>query len=188
MRLPRVRFTVRWMMILVLIVAGGLGWLAYRARIQREAIAAIERGGGKAYFDWEVTTYNGRYAPSLTPVAGASSRWPARLVRLLGPEYFGTLKSVIVGPRDADRVMDRVRHLNRLEQLSLSPGSDATDAGMANLADLSRLRSVMLSGTPRLSGACLAGLAGSVGLRRLIVHGGRPLGCRFGTVEGPHRP
>jgi hypothetical protein len=37
----------------VLIIGGGLGWLVYCARAQREAVAAIEAADGKVYYDWE---------------------------------------------------------------------------------------------------------------------------------------
>ena len=40
----RLRLSVRALMVLVLITGGGLGWLVYSARIQRDAIAAIQRG------------------------------------------------------------------------------------------------------------------------------------------------
>jgi hypothetical protein len=47
------RFSVRGMIVLVLVIAGWLGWLVRSARIQREAVAAIERFGGRVSYDWE---------------------------------------------------------------------------------------------------------------------------------------
>jgi hypothetical protein len=37
MRLPRVRFTVRRMMVVVIIIGVGLGWVAWRERLRRDA-------------------------------------------------------------------------------------------------------------------------------------------------------
>ena len=53
----------------------GLAWLANRARIQREAVAAIERTGGKAWYDWEWQND--------APVPDASTGWPAWLVEAI---------------------------------------------------------------------------------------------------------
>src|SRR5262245_23739149 len=49
----RLRISVRGLILLVLIVGGWLGWLVRSARIQREAVAAIQRDGGWVYYDWQ---------------------------------------------------------------------------------------------------------------------------------------
>ena len=46
------------LMVVVLITGGGFGWLMYRARIQRDAVAAIRRAGGLTYYDWEMREIN----------------------------------------------------------------------------------------------------------------------------------
>ena len=51
-RLP-FRLSLRPLMVLVLIVGGVLGWVGYRARVQRQAVAAIERAGAKAFYDFQ---------------------------------------------------------------------------------------------------------------------------------------
>ncbi len=51
---PRyLRFSVRGMIFLVLIVGGWLGWFIRSIRIERDAVAAITRTGGYVNFDWE---------------------------------------------------------------------------------------------------------------------------------------
>ena len=40
------RFSVRGMIVLVLVIGGWLGWIVRSARIQREAVAAIEKSAG----------------------------------------------------------------------------------------------------------------------------------------------
>jgi hypothetical protein len=32
---------------------GRLGWIVDRAKIQRDAVAAIQRGGGSAFYEWD---------------------------------------------------------------------------------------------------------------------------------------
>ena len=51
---PRwLRLSVRGLMVLTLIIGGGLGWLGRGARIQRNAVAAIQKAGGTVAYDWE---------------------------------------------------------------------------------------------------------------------------------------
>ena len=47
----RFGLSLRALMVLVLILGGGLGWIAHRARVQREAVAAIEKAGGKVDYN-----------------------------------------------------------------------------------------------------------------------------------------
>jgi hypothetical protein len=49
------RFSVRGLIVLVLVVGAGLGWTVRSARIQRDAVAAIERAGGSVgyHFQWD---------------------------------------------------------------------------------------------------------------------------------------
>ncbi len=48
-----VRFSVRGLMVLVLVIGAGLGWLVRSTRIQREAVAAIRDAGGSVKYGWE---------------------------------------------------------------------------------------------------------------------------------------
>ena len=47
------RISVRGLIILVLVIGGWLGWAVHNARIQREAVAAVERAGGEVMYDWQ---------------------------------------------------------------------------------------------------------------------------------------
>ena len=83
------RFSVRGLIVLVLVIGVWLGWIVRSARIQREAVAAIEKAGGIAsYYDWEWTT--GGIIPGRKPWA---PRW---LVDLIGVDYFGHVTTVAV--------------------------------------------------------------------------------------------
>ena len=85
------RFSVRWLIVLVLVIGAGLSWLVRSARIQREAVAAIEKAGGEVHFDWE--RKNG------TVVPGGKLWEPARFVKLLGVDYFGHVTYVTFATR-----------------------------------------------------------------------------------------
>jgi hypothetical protein len=52
------RFSMRGLIGLVLVISAGLGWAARNARIQREAAAAIWKAGGEVRYDQSAT--NGR--------------------------------------------------------------------------------------------------------------------------------
>ncbi len=47
------RFSVRGLIIVVLLIGGWLGWIVRGARIQREAVAAIIKERGLIEYDWE---------------------------------------------------------------------------------------------------------------------------------------
>ena len=49
------RFSLRGLIVVVLIIGGSLGWVVHRARVQRRAVAAIEKAGGTVEYegrDW----------------------------------------------------------------------------------------------------------------------------------------
>jgi hypothetical protein len=134
----RIRFSLRALMIAVLVLGVGLGWVVYRAQIQRNAVAAIERAGGSVLYDWHYK--NGR------PDSRGKSRWPKRLVDQLGPDYFGSVVFVFVPEKGSDVELAQVGRLNRLERLWVrSPA--VTDAGLAQLQNLTRLQNLMFAGS-----------------------------------------
>jgi hypothetical protein len=80
------RISLRALVVLDLITGGGLGWTVYRARDQRDAVAAIQHAGGTVTYDWEWT--NGKCNPRGEPI------WPKWLVERLGVDYFGHVVGV----------------------------------------------------------------------------------------------
>jgi internalin A len=131
------RFSVRGLIVLVLVIGAGLGWLVRSAHIQRDAVAAIERAGGNVAYDWEW-----EYAKSNPAGKPRAPRW---LVKLLGVDFFGHVTNVsdLIA---TDTSIVQIGSLTELERLSLS-GSPVGDSGAAHFERLTKLRALELRGT-----------------------------------------
>src|SRR5258708_2334610 len=112
----RVRLSVRTLMALVLIIAGGLGWVAYRARIQRQAVALILGVGGNVTYD---DPSLGGANPSPMSRALASLRnWVAQH---LGDDYCRTVTWVdLQGADIGDEGVAGLGAFDQLQYLDLS--------------------------------------------------------------------
>ena len=130
------RFSVRGMIVLVLVIGGWLGWIVRSARIQREAVAAIKSAGGAVWYNWEWR--NGRKFPG-KPWA------PEWLIGAIGVDYFGRVAGVRYSPYSRVRLAD-LKYLGDLSDLDLS-FTDFTDDGLENLAGLTNLVTLNLEAT-----------------------------------------
>jgi hypothetical protein len=157
MKFLRVQLSVRALMALVLALGGSLGWFVQRAQVQRDAVAAILRAGGRVSYDWQWN--NGRR------IVKGKPRWPGWLVDRLGPNNFADVTRVDLAARGTDEVLAYVGHLSRLQSLNVM-ASTVTDAGMAHLDGLTRLQALTLAYT-RVSDASLPHLKRLTGLRKL---------------------
>jgi hypothetical protein len=121
------RFSVRGLLVLVLVIGGGLGWIVHQAHVQRDAVGAITRAGGSVMYDWEWN--NGKSVPGGKPWA---PRW---LVDLIGVDYFGHVAMVdLWGAHvtDAELLQLHLRGLTDLSYLTLIDGQ-VSDAGIEKL-------------------------------------------------------
>jgi hypothetical protein len=147
--------SLRALIILVLVLGGGFGWVAHRAQTQRKAVAAIKRAGGTVAYDW--TWKNGMYDP-----IGSRSPWPNWLLDHVGPDYFHSVKFVSAGGqprRGNDALMVHIGRLADLECLSLNGCKDVTDRGLVHLRGLTELRVLDVSFTGA-TGRFLSNLSG----------------------------
>jgi hypothetical protein len=156
-RLGIFRVSVRALLVLILIIGCGLGWMAQVIRTgqdQRRAVAAIYQAGGWVVYDmaWEQQ----QNKPAWKPV------WPQWLVDCLGVDYFGNVVFINLHDRGTDELLARVAQLGHLKQLH-RPGSAVTDAGLAHLGRLRALQFLSLDDTQVTD----AGIASSTGLRGL---------------------
>ncbi len=126
---------VRGLIALVLVIGVGLGMLVRSARIQREAVAAIEAADGAVHYEWEWS--NGRAIPGGRPWA------PKWLVDLIGVDYFGSVTRVAFHfpvSVESDLVSVAARRSPRLEsRVFATPLNDARISILENLRDLREL-------------------------------------------------
>jgi Leucine-rich repeat (LRR) protein len=175
------RFSVRGMIVVLLLVGGWPGWIARGARIQREAVEAIEKAGGTVMYNWEYS--NGTMVPAGNPWA------PTWLVNLIGVDCFGHVTSVSLSQTGSGTTYAQVERLTRLERLNLLTssldysglerpkgltnlavlsliGTKVTDADLVNLKGLTKL-TVLDLGSTQVTDAGFVHLAGLPHLARL---------------------
>jgi hypothetical protein len=133
------------LMLVVALVAGWLGWICYRARVQREAWMAIRAAGGAVWFDWQLKDGH--------PTEGE----PGWLPRHLGSGFFEEVAAVWVFEEANDSLLFQIGRLRYLQWLNIN-SNQVTDAGLAAVAGLTNLQALDLSNT-RITDAGLASLA-----------------------------
>ena len=152
-------------MVLVLITGGGLGWVIYRARVQREAVAAITRAGGEFAYSWQRS--NG-----LPVLPRQKPPWPEWVRNRIGPDFLGTATFVrLMGARCDDEslraacrlpalrelwventtatelVVEDIRYLKKLEKFVLNQ-KDITARPLRHLREMAELRDLKLGKIP----------------------------------------
>jgi hypothetical protein len=170
------RFSLRWLVLLVTVVAITLGWFTVRmqqAAQQRAAIVAIEKLGGSLLYDWQMGVAKPRPPAPTRPPA---PRW---LYQLLGVDFFSNPYGIQPGgPGESDPFADEpmsctdddlvhLRHLEKLEFLALND-APISDKGLAHISVLTRLTSLGLNGT-RITDDGLRYLSGCKDLKSLFL-------------------
>jgi hypothetical protein len=170
------RLSVRGLIVFVLGIGIWIGWVVRSARIQRVAVAAIKRAGGRVAYDWERT--NGK--PDL-----AGKPWAPRwLVECIGVDYFGSVSEVslvglLQGPRST---IEHIGRLTRLKHLFVF-GSPIGDTALAHLKGHSSLEILFLDGT-QVTGAGLAHVSGLTNLTMLSLRGTRVCDSGLAHLRG----
>ena len=180
----RLRLRLRAMMIIVLGIAGVLGWIVHRAHVQRDAVAAIttlrRNTRGSVYYDWQYVAGQGdkvakpRGPKWMRELLGkfdeaAKPRGPKWMRDAFGPDLFDTVVNVnIEGDNVDDELLENVGKLHGVEFLTIQghAAPELTPAGMAQLRNLSRLKVLSVRGFTDSHGF-VAGLTGKTRLRRL---------------------
>jgi internalin A len=152
------RFSLRGLIVVVLVIGVGLGWVVREAHIQRDAVAAIRRAGCSVMYNWEWS--DGKLIPGGKPQA------PSWLVDLVGVDYFGHVTVVGCSFSASDATLADIGRLTRL-QLLYANSPYLGDAGLAHLKGLTKLTRLDLFGT-RVTDA---GVPHLTGLRKLSILG-----------------
>ncbi len=145
------QFSLRALLVLVLLVSVGMSWFAVRmekARRQKEAVEAIRKAGGGVVYDYE-------------PSEPLAPKWARAL---LGDDFFFDVFAVESWSGDfGDDEAIYLKRLTNLEVLFLK-GAQITDAGLANIKELANLESVHLSDT-QVTGSGIKHLQGITKLK-----------------------
>ncbi len=141
------RFTLRGLLVFILVLGASIGMMVRSARVQREAVTAIEKSGGTAHYNWTFT--------NRAFIQGGKPWAPSRLIDLFGIDYFGHVTYVRLRTT-TDDLLAHVARLDRVQHLSISDDSDI-NAGLAHLSGLTGLTELTLLFAP-VSGAGLAHL------------------------------
>jgi len=195
------RFSVRGLIVLVLVIGAGLGWIVRSARIQHDAVAAINRAGGRAYYGSD-------------PIAGSSgnllSGWKQKVGECIGIDYVDHVNFVQLGVRGnkagwqqavdclgdlgqvrmmnlmgtyvTDDVLAQLDGMNCLEELLLQHTS-ISDAGLIHVRHLANLRTLMISG-PGVGDEGLTHFRGLTNLKRLMLSGGGITNAGLAHLKG----
>jgi hypothetical protein len=102
------RFSLRGIIVLVLLVGVWLGWFVRGARVQRDDVAAIRRAGGWVAYELEQKN------PSV--VTWASVPMPGWLVNVIGVDFFSHVTAIGLPPSSSatDLVIANVGRLTRV--------------------------------------------------------------------------
>jgi hypothetical protein len=167
------RLTVRGLIALILFMALGLAWEAYRTRIQRRAIATIRAADGSVKYNWQWK--NGEPVPDAKPPA------PEQIVEFIGVDHFGNAKAVELYPRsrrdrdfnaedraNLEAALDSIKTLPQVEHVNLL-ASRVNDGELAKLNGVKTINHLGLNWT-EIGDAGLEQLAGLPNLTRLGLH------------------
>src|SRR5438132_1461123 len=135
------RFSLRSLFLLTLVLAAFLAWMTYKARQQGIAVAALKEMGCNIAYD---------YADDRSPTV------LERLRKLLGEEEPRSITGVSGSLAITDAALVHIGRLTQLQGLDLQ-GARVTDAGLAHLRGLTHLYTLNLSGS-KVTGAGLVHL------------------------------
>lgn len=149
------RISVRGLMVLVLLVGGGVGWVAHHAHAQRDAVAAIQRAGGSVLYDLEPNPY--------TQAKPWAPKW---VIERIGVDHFGrVIQANLTGSSMTDAGLSRLEGLTDLQLLCL-PDTQVGNNGLAHLKGMGQLWMLILWKT-KVGDSGLSHLKGLTRLRTL---------------------
>ncbi|MCH7728516.1 MAG: PD40 domain-containing protein, partial [Planctomycetes bacterium] len=161
------RFSLRTLLIVVVILGIGFAWVAFKFQQvweQRKVVAEIEKVGGESYFCYELRA--------------GTSPGPAWLKEILGEDFFATVVHVYLYDKKAtDDTLANIAKLTELETLIIS-NIAVSDVGIQHVSNLTKLVYLELSHTC-VSNAGLAHLKKLKQLKTLDLSGSRVTGEGF---------
>ena len=130
------QFSLRTFVIVITLFAMWLGYISFRAREQRTAVARIKELSGRVEYD-----YQSEKNPQKSPPG-----WPW-LRRIVGDEYFQDVAAVhLDGTKVSDADLRLICKLRRTKRLSLNR-TEVSDAGLVSIRSMSQLNHLGLMRT-----------------------------------------
>jgi hypothetical protein len=136
----RKRVSVAALLISVLAVGVGMGWITRESRRQRDAVAAITRARGLVLYSWQVEADGPNGPPLQHPTI---PRWFSENI---GVDCFSQVTYVWFSTFESDDQLCAVATFRKLQHVDVN-GSMVSDAGLAYFSRLYRLRILNLAGT-----------------------------------------
>ena len=164
----RPRFSVRGLILFVLVVGIMLGWAIRFVRsvhLQRKAAMAIFQAGGSTWYAWEWGVDSPAPTPTNSFWEGNHGCVPSGWERWIEVDFVRSINFVFLLHAGTDREMAHIGHLTQLEVLYLN-ATRVTDAGLTDLEGLTALRYLSLGGS-KITDAGLVHLKGLTNLRVL---------------------
>ena len=138
----RFRISLRFMMVLVLLFGGVLGWKLDRARTQARSVAVLDAADGRVFYDYQFSGTIEDSAPKIDTTATIKA--PDWLRKLAGDEVFREVTSVSFfgdNPKPATwQTVAKLDHLINVDFRIL----DAKLAHVSGLRSLPRLKSITI--------------------------------------------
>jgi hypothetical protein len=148
--------------VLLVAIGGWSAWILWGAKIQHDAVVAIEKAGGSVTYDWDLR--DGPLGPTPKPW------WLKWLVDHLGADCFSNVTRVEHMGKGGDPELALVGNLGLVNYLD-ARGSSITDAGIAHLKRLTRLSELNLMNRTAVTDAGLRQLKGLTRLEKLYLGG-----------------
>jgi hypothetical protein len=170
------RFSLRSLLLLVVVVAIPLGWNVNRVQHQRAVVEELRKLNAQIRFDYQ--------SPPLFPEFRKPTSEPPMWVRkLFGDDFFAEIEDILI-PQGNERVNDdtlaQIATLTHLKQLSFNSNA-VSDRGIAHLARLSELKSLNFVSS-QVSDVGIAHLEGLQHLGWISIGGARINDDCFATV------
>ena len=139
----RFQFSIRSLLLLVIVVAVPCSWLAVemkKVRKETDVVEAIVGSGGDVLYEYQTVLYEDSVHKSGSPVIGEppSFSW---LRNLLGQNWFHNVTTVFIY---SDNGLECLKELPQLEK-AYAVGSQVTDRGLQKVETSGRLRKLYLS-------------------------------------------
>ncbi len=172
----RFQFSLRSLLVLVLVVAIPCSWLAEEMRHGVVEAMEIKTLGGQVEYDYELQDFG-------NPSARADPPGPAWLSNLLGVNPFATVVRVrLESASVTDASLKHLKGLTQLQALSLA-GTKVTDTGLEHLRGLTELKALNLVGT-QVTDAGLEHLRGLTRLQSLYLASTQVTGAGLEHLKG----